>query len=111
MRDSFKGSRRWPGIELAFDACRYTYSGGAEARKMWMIDSINAKIEAFDDSKRVLAHRSDAARKAVAAIEAVGDSHRGRAAWEIMQELRRRVPDGTLSTQDIRDVARNIARF
>jgi hypothetical protein len=74
-----------------------------------MGDSINVKIEGLDEGKRVLADRSDAARKAVAAIEAVGNSHRGRAAWEVMQELRRRVPDGTISAQDIRDVARKIA--
>jgi hypothetical protein len=74
-----------------------------------MDDSINVKIEGFDEAKRILADRSDVARKAVAAIEAVGNSHRGRAAWEVTQELRRRVPDGTLSAQDIRDVARKIA--
>jgi hypothetical protein len=74
-----------------------------------MVDSINVKIEGFDEAKRALADRSDVARKAVAAIEAVGNSHRGRAAWEVTQELRRRVPDGTLSAQDIRDVARKIA--
>jgi hypothetical protein len=74
-----------------------------------MVDSINLKIEALDEAERALADRSDAARKAVAAIEAVGNSYRGRAAWEVMQELRRRVPDGTISTQDIRHVARRIA--
>jgi hypothetical protein len=74
-----------------------------------MGDSINVKIEGLDEAKRALADRSDADRKAVAAIEAVGNSHRGRAASEVMQELRRRVPDGTISAQDIRDVARKIA--
>ena len=74
-----------------------------------MAHIINMKIEGPDEAKRVLAERSDAARKAVAAIEAVGNSHRGRAAWEVTRELRRRVPDGTISAQDISDVARRIA--
>ena len=74
-----------------------------------MVDSITLKIEGLDEAERALADRSDAARKAVEAVEAVGNSHRGRAAWEVMQELRRRVPDGTISAQDIRDVARKIA--
>ena len=74
-----------------------------------MVDSMTLKIEGLDEAERALADRSDAARKAVEAVEAVGNSHRGRAAWEVTQELRRRVPDGTLSAQDIRDVARKIA--
>jgi hypothetical protein len=75
-----------------------------------MEDSNKPKCEGSVEATQALADRSDAARKAVAAIEAVGDSHRGRAAWEVVQELRRRVPDGELSKQDVRDVARSIAR-
>ena len=74
-----------------------------------MAQIINMKIEGADEAKRILKDGSDTARKAVAAIEAVGDSHRGRPAWQVTRELRRRVPDGTVSAQDISDVARRIA--